>query len=183
MMGPQDSIDLGIRAIGQLVHGLGRTDCAFTFVGIGDAVPDAERLVEELNLGKWVSFPGWAEEDQVYDYMSTADLGLEPNLEAFVSPVKAMEYMAFGLPFVAFDLAETRALGADAAAYAPPGDTDAFAALIDDLLADPDRRAAMGRFGQDRVRDSIAWDHQKQRYLSVFSGLASRGRRGSLERR
>lgn len=171
MMGPQDSIDLGVRAIGQLVHELGRTDTAFTFVGIGDAVPDAERLVRELGLGAWVTFPGWAEEDQVFDYLSTAAVGIEPNLEHFVSPVKAMEYMAFGLPFVAFDVAETRELAAGAAVYAPPGDTAAYARLLDELLADGDRRQAMGELGRERVRASIAWDHQKERYLGVFGRL------------
>jgi glycosyltransferase involved in cell wall biosynthesis len=176
MMGPQDSVDLAIRAIDHLVHQLGRTDCAFTFVGVGDAVPDAQRLVAELGLDAWVSFPGWAEEELVFAYLSTADLGLEPNLEAFVSPVKAMEYMAFGLPFVAFDLTETRSLAAGAAAYAPPGDTVAFARILDTLLADTDQRERMGRIGKQRVRTSIAWEHQKERYVRVFQSL-TRARR------
>jgi glycosyltransferase involved in cell wall biosynthesis len=171
MMGPQDSIDLGIRAIEHLVHSIGRTDCAFTFVGVGDAVPDAEHLVKELNLTDWVSFPGWAEEDQVYDYLSTADLGLEPNLEAFVSPVKAMEYMAFGLPFVAFDVTETRALAAGAAAYAPVGAVATFGRLLHELLGDAARREEMGRVGKARVANSIAWDHQEKAYLEVFEAL------------
>ena len=111
MMGPQDGIDIAVRAVGHLVHTIGRTDCAFTFVGVGDAVADAERLVTELALEPWVSFPGWAEQDEVFTYLCTADIGLEPNLEGFVTPVKAMEYMAFGLPFVAFDVAETRLIG------------------------------------------------------------------------
>jgi glycosyltransferase involved in cell wall biosynthesis len=168
MMGPQDSIDLGIKAVAHLVHRLGRTDCAFTFVGVGDAVPEAERLVAEHGLGRWVSFPGWAAKDEVFDYLSTADLGLEPNLEEFVTPVKAMEYMAFGLPFVAFDVDETRLMAPDAAALAPAGDVEAFARLIDELLADPARRAELGAAGRRAVEQSLAWEHQRERYLAVF---------------
>jgi glycosyltransferase involved in cell wall biosynthesis len=175
MMGPQDSIDLGIEAVAHLVHRLGRTDCAFTFVGVGDAVPDAERLVAEHGLQRWVSFPGWAERDEVHDYLSTADLGLEPNLEEFVTPVKAMEYMAFGLPFVAFDVAETRAMAAGAAALAPRGDVAAFATLIDALLADPARRAALGAAGRRVVAESLAWEHQEKTYLAIIDPPA-RGR-------
>lgn len=182
MMGPQDSIDLGVAAVAHLVHTIGRTDCAFTFVGVGDAVADAERLVAEHRLEPWVSFPGWAERDEVFDYLSTADLGIETNLEPFVSPVKAMEYMAFGLPFVAFDVAETRALAAGAAALAAPGDVAAFAALIDGLLADPDRRAAMGRAGRRAVTETLAWEHQQGPYVAVFDRLTGAGRPRPLPR-
>ena len=176
MMGPQDSIDLGIEAVAHLVHGLGRTDCAFTFVGVGDAVPDAERLVAERGLDRWVSFPGWATQDEVFEYLSTADLGLEPNLEEFVTPVKAMEYMAFGLPFVAFDVNETRLMADDAAALAPAGDVKAFATFIDELLADPGRRAALGAAGRRAVEQSLAWEHQQERYLKVFGPPEAAGR-------
>jgi len=176
MMGPQDSIELAIEAIDHLVHKLGRTDCAFTFVGVGDAVPDAERLVCERGLQAWVSFPGWVTREQVGDYLSTADIGLEPNLEGFVTPVKAMEYMAFGLPFVAFDVAETRIIGADAAALAPVGDVVGFAERMEELLADGDRRAALGSAGRRTVEQELAWDHQQQRYVALVQELAAKRR-------
>ena len=126
-MGPQDRLDLALRAVGHLVHDLGRTDCHFAFVGDGEARIHAIRLAAQLGISEWVSFPGWAGQDEAFTYLSTADVGLEPNLEDIVSPVKGMEYMAFGLPFVSFDLTETRALAGEAAVYAPPGDVAGFA--------------------------------------------------------
>jgi glycosyltransferase involved in cell wall biosynthesis len=180
MMGPQDGIDVAVRAIEHLVHVIGRTDCAFTFVGVGDAVPDAARLVAELALEPWVTFPGWAEQDEVFDYLATADIGLEPNLEEFVTPVKAMEYMAFGRPFVAFDVAETRLMAGDAAALAVPGDAESFARMIDELLADGDRRAEMGRAGRMAVEQVLAWDHQQVPYIAMVGRLAGRTLTGDL---
>jgi glycosyltransferase involved in cell wall biosynthesis len=176
MMGPQDSIDLAIEAIGHLVHGLGRTDCAFTFVGVGDAVPDAERLVRDRGLEPWVTFPGWVTRAEVGDYMSTADIGLEPNVEGFVTPVKAMEYMAFGLPFVAFDVAETRLIAGSAAALAPVGDVVAFAERMEELLVDGERRAALGRAGRRAVEQALAWDHQQVPYVALVRELAAERR-------
>jgi glycosyltransferase involved in cell wall biosynthesis len=180
MMGPQDSIDLAVEAISRLVHGRGRTDCAFAFVGVGDAVPDAERLVRERGLEPWVRFPGWATREQVADYLSTADIGLEPNVEGFVTPVKAMEYMAFGLPFVAFDVAETRLVGGAAAALAPAGDVVAFAARMEELLADADRRAAMGDAGRRAVERELAWEHQQVPYVALIRELAAERRAGGI---
>jgi glycosyltransferase involved in cell wall biosynthesis len=176
MMGPQDGVDLALRAIDQLVHVRGRTDTAFTFVGVGDAVPPAEQFVAEHGLGEWVTFPGWVGREEVFDFLSTADVGLEPNLEEFVTPVKAMEYMAFGLPFVAFDVAETRLIAGGAADLAPAGDVGAFAELIDGLLADPARRVRLGAAGMQAVQRSLAWDHQQVPYLKVVERLGA-GRR------
>ena len=171
LMGPQDRLDLALRAIGHLVHDLGRADCHFAFVGDGEVKDHAERLAAELRISDWVSFPGWADQDQAFTYLSTADIGLEPNMEEIVSPVKGMEYMAFALPFVSFDLAETRALAGGAAAYAPPGDVRAFARLIDELLGDPARRGELGRAGRRLIEERLAWDRQEEAYLGVYQRL------------
>jgi glycosyltransferase involved in cell wall biosynthesis len=171
LMGPQDQLDLALRAVWHLVRNIGRTDCHFAFVGDGELRVFAERLAIELGISDWVSFPGWASQDEAFTYLSTADLGLEPNMEEIVSPVKGMEYMAFGLPFVSFDLAETRALAGGAAAYAKPGDVPGFARLIDELLGDPQRRASLGQAGRRLIEERLAWDRQEAAYLGVYQRL------------
>jgi glycosyltransferase involved in cell wall biosynthesis len=171
LIGPQDRVDLALRAIDHLVHVRKRTDCAFAFVGAGEALPAARQLVLELGIGDWVSFPGWAQEELVFDYLSTADLGLEPNMEEYVSPVKVMEYLAAGLPVVAFAAEENVRLAGDAARYAPKGNITAMARLIDELLDDDASREQMGRIGQNRVKEFIAWDHQAGPYVSALVEL------------
>jgi glycosyltransferase involved in cell wall biosynthesis len=174
LMGPQDRVDLALRAIDYLIHVIGRTDCHFAFVGDGEARAPSQQLAAELGISGWVTFPGWAEQEEAYTYLSTADLGLEPNTEEIVSPVKGMEYMAFGLPFVSFDLTETHALAADAAAYARPGDVPGFARLIDELLRDTARRAQMARTGRRRIEEHFAWDRQEAAYIGVYQRLLGR---------
>ena len=39
-MGPQDGVDLAIRAAAHIVNELGRDDVTFTFMGSGDSYPD-----------------------------------------------------------------------------------------------------------------------------------------------
>jgi glycosyltransferase involved in cell wall biosynthesis len=170
-MGPQDRVDVALRAVRHLVHVDGRRDCHFAFVGDGEARPEAQRLAAELGIADLVSFPGWVDEETAFGYLSTADLGIEPNLEPIVTPVKGLEYMAFGLPFVAFDLPETRTLAGAAAAYAPPGDEVALARQVGVLLDDPQRRAGMGREGRQRIEERFAWDHQQVAYVEVYRRL------------
>jgi glycosyltransferase involved in cell wall biosynthesis len=85
-----------------------------------------------------------------------------------------MDYMAFCLPVVAFDVHETRESAGGAAAYASGNEPASFASLIDELLADPERRAAMGLLGRERVENELAWDHQKVAYVGVFDHLVGK---------
>jgi glycosyltransferase involved in cell wall biosynthesis len=177
-MGPQDHLELGVRAAHHLIRQKGRTDCHFAFIGDGEAQAQAMQLTVELGVEDWVSFPGFLEPAGVYEYLATADLGIDPGLDETVSPVKAMEYMAFGLPFVAFDLREVRLLADDAALYASPGDFVGFAGFISDLLDDPAARRELGLAGRRRVADSLAWEHQGPRYVGVFDQLLRNRTRG-----
>jgi glycosyltransferase involved in cell wall biosynthesis len=173
VMGLQDRIDLLLRSIDHLVHELGREDCEFTIIGWGEYLPTARDLALELNLDKWVDFTGRLDHDDVFRYLATADVGLDGSLQVDVSPVKAMEYMAFGVPVVAFDLPETRVLTDGAAAYAEAGDVRGHARTIDALLNDAERRRELGQVGQAKVRDELAWDHQVVRYLQMIDRLCA----------
>lgn len=173
-IGRQDRVDLLIRSIHQVVRGLGRTDCLFAVIGDGECLAETRALAHELDIDDWVHFPGFLSSRQVFQYLATADLGLDASLQFEVSPVKAMEYMAFGLPFVAFDLPETRAIGEGAAVLAKPGDVADHARNIDALLADPERREALGMAGQVRVQTELSWEQQAVTYLKALDGLLSR---------
>jgi glycosyltransferase involved in cell wall biosynthesis len=182
LIGPQDHVDLALRAIAYLVHDLKRTDCAFAFIGTGEALPALQRLAADLAITDWVSFPGFVEDEElVFDYLSTADIGIEPDIADYVSGVKVMEYLATGLPVIAFETEETMRLAGEAARYAPKGDVAAMARLIDELLDDPAARDEMGHVGQRRVKEFIAWEHQAARYVSTIRGLIDDGEAGERE--
>ena len=177
MGAPDEGLDLALAAIEHLVRVKGRDDCHFAFLGDGPAFPDLRELVDRLELAEFVTLTGWVGQDVVFDYLSTADVALQPDpwnerLDR-ATAIKTMEYMAFSVPVVAFDLHETRVSAGDAAVYAPPNDALALAELVSSLLDDPDRRAAMGRCGRERVERELAWDHQKASYVTVFDRLLS----------
>ena len=182
LMGPQDRIDLALDAIQRLVEDLGRRDCVFVFIGDGECLSSLRARVHEMGIERWVRFTGWLEEHDCFSFLASADLGFDPNLQPEVTPVKGMEYMAFSLPFVAFDLPETRAMATDGAMLVAPGDVTAFACAIDGLLDDPEGRELMGEKGRRRVEDELAWDRQKEGYLEVFAdALTSRPANGGPE--
>jgi glycosyltransferase involved in cell wall biosynthesis len=175
VMGPQDGVDLAIRAAGEIVHELGRDDVSFTFMGAGDSYPDLVALRNELGLQDYVELPGRVPDSFVTKVLSTAELGLCPDpmnpLNDLSTMNKTMEYMAFGLPVVAFDLHETRVSAGEAAVYVEPNDVGLFARVVVGLLDHPELREPMGRIGRQRVVDELAWEHQQKSYIGVFDEL------------
>jgi glycosyltransferase involved in cell wall biosynthesis len=174
VMGPQDGVDLALRAAAAIVHS-GRDDVHFVFMGSGDCYDELVLLADQLGIADRVTFTGRIPDETVFEILSTADVGLSPDplnpLNNVSTMNKTMEYMAFELPVVAFDLKETRVSAGPAAVYAQPNDTDEFARAIGELLDDPERRAEMGRQGRERVELELAWRHQAPRYLRVYESL------------
>lgn len=180
VMGPQDGVDIVVRAADIVVRKLGREDIAFTLIGSGDCFNDLVALRDELGLAGHVEFTGRAPDELVARILSTADVGLSPDPKNPLNDVstmnKTMEYMAFELPVVAFDLRETRVSAREAAVYVQPNDEYAYAEAIVALMDDEPRRARLGKLGRARVEQELAWDHQERAYLDVYRRLVSRGR-------
>jgi glycosyltransferase involved in cell wall biosynthesis len=175
VMGPQDGVDIVLRAAAVVVHELGRTDIGFTLIGKGDCFDELVALRDELGLAGHVEFTGRAPDDLVRQIMSTADVGLSPDPKNPLNDVstmnKTMEYMAFELPVLAFDLRETRVSAAEAGVYVTPNDVHEYAQALVDLVDDEPRRAELGKLGRARVEQHLAWSHQQRAYLDVYRRL------------
>jgi glycosyltransferase involved in cell wall biosynthesis len=178
VMGPQDGVDIVVRAADIVVHDMGRDDIAFTVIGSGDCFDELVALRDELKLGDHVEFTGRAPDEQVKKILSTADVGLSPDPKNPLNDVstmnKTMEYMSFELPVVAFDLRETRVSAAAAAVYVTPNDVREYAKAIVDLMDDEATRAQLAKIGRTRVEDELAWSHQERAYVGVYDRLTGR---------
>ena len=180
VMGPQDGVDLAVRAAAHVVHDLGREDVAFTFMGAGDSYDEIVALRDELGLQDYLELPGRVPDETVLDVLSTAEVGLSPDPKNPLNDVstmnKTLEYMAFGLPVVAFDLKETRVSAGEAASYIQSGDIAAYAKEIVELLDNQEQREAMGRLGRLRIEEELGWPYQRDAYIGVNDELVGRHR-------
>jgi glycosyltransferase involved in cell wall biosynthesis len=178
VMGPQDGVDLAVRAAGHIVHELRRRDISFTLIGSGDSFTQLVALRDELDLEDHVEFTGRVSDETVARILSTTDVGLCPDpknpLNDLSTMNKTMEYMAFAVPIVAFDLRETRVSAGDAAVYALPNEVADLAQMVVELIDDEPRRRSMGALGRTRVVDKLAWTHQRGHYVGVYDELTHR---------
>lgn len=175
IMGPQDGVEQVLVVMHELVHKRGRTDVRAVLMGFGDCYDDLRSICTRLGLDDCVTFTGRANLDMIADQLSLADVGVCPDLKSPLNDVstmnKTMEYMAYALPSVAFDLVETRVSGGDSVLYVPSGDTTGFADAVERLLDDEELRCTMGREARRRVSEELDWRAQAVKYRSVFSRL------------
>ncbi|WP_233644668.1 glycosyltransferase family 4 protein [Streptomyces sp. BSE6.1] len=173
VMGPQDGVDYALRALAKLRDELGRTDWHAVFVGSGDAFEAMVELSRSLGLSDQVQFTGRVPDADLVRYLSTADVCLSPDPRNPLNDVstmnKVLEYMAMGRPIVSFDLREARVSAGEAAVYAPANDEGAFAALVAQLLDAPERRARMGKIGEERINGQLAWRNSQASLLAAYA--------------
>lgn len=181
VMAPQDGVDHALRALALL--GERRDDWHAIFAGEGEARPALSRLVDELDLNERVEFVGWLDDAQIVRLLCSSDVCLAPEPKSPLNDVSTMvkiaEYMAMSRPVVAYALRESRFAAGDAAVYAEPNDVASFAACINELLDDPDRRAEMGRFGRERVERELSWEHSERNLVAAYRSVLN-GRGSSL---
>jgi glycosyltransferase involved in cell wall biosynthesis len=172
IMGPQDGVDVALRALSVLVHDMGRRDIRLALLGFGDCFDELRQLAHELLLHDYVTFTGRADAKMISEYLSSSEVGVSPDplnpLNDVSTMNKTMEYMAYALPVVAFDLKETRVSAESAAVYVEPGDVEGFAKAIAELIDDPERRAKMAEVARARAAAVLDWEPQRRAYVGTF---------------
>ena len=179
IMGPQDGVDYLIRALHHLVYGLGRTDFYCVLIGKGDSLESLKALAHDLKIDEHVWFTGFIPEADLIRYLSTADIGVDPDPSSPLNDVstwiKIMEYMAMEKPIVTFDLKETRYSAQDAALYVKPNDEAAFARAVATLMDDEALCRELGRKGRARIESELKWDIVKQNLFNAYARCLSSG--------
>lgn len=175
IMGPQDGVDTILDVMHELVHVRGRRDVDATLMGFGDCLADLRKQCTAMGLDDVVTFTGRADARMIAEHLSAAAIGLCPDLKTPLNDVstmnKTMEYMAYALPSVSFDLVETKVSGADTCLYVASGDVKRFCDAIELLLDDPELRLSMARRARSRVSEVLDWKPQSEAYVSVFDRL------------
>lgn len=182
VMGPQDGLDILLHAIARIRHDLKRRDVHFTLIGDGDERPRLMKLAETLDLVDQVEFTGRIPDQTVIAILSSVDLGVAPDpldpLNDLSTMNKIVEYMAIGLPIVAFDLREARVTAAECAAYAKPNYASDFAANILKLLDEPALREDMSARARERFESVLSWERQQEALLKAYAFLDNSRRSG-----
>jgi glycosyltransferase involved in cell wall biosynthesis len=184
-MGPQDGVDNLVHAVNAL-HESGRDDFHCIFIGGGTHQPAVAVHAAALGVADRCTFTGIVSDELLCRILSSADVAIDPlpkNGWSDKSTMnKVLEYMFFGLPIVVGELAEARVSAAAAALYVRPDDPAAMADDIAALLDDPEKRRAMGRFGEERLRSALAFEYSVPHLLAAYDAAWARVRPSMFRR-
>jgi colanic acid/amylovoran biosynthesis glycosyltransferase len=145
-----------------------------TIVGDGEDRQALESLSRNLDLGEQITFAGYQSQAAVRDYIQQADVFVLPSFAEGV-PVSLMEAMAAGVPVVSTRIAGISELVEEniSGYLIPPGDSEALAEKVVQLLNSSDLRTAFGEAGRKKVCQEFnlnreaEWLHQvMMAYLS-----------------
>jgi glycosyltransferase involved in cell wall biosynthesis len=174
-MGSQDGVDLLVRALRLLRDEFGRDDFHCVLIGGGTHRDELMAEAQRLGVADLCTFTGVVSDEELCRVLSSADVGVDPvpknDWSDRSTMNKIMEYMYFGLPIVAFDLAEAKVSAQDAALYADSGSEHDLAAKLDELLADAAKREQMSAYGRKRLRDQLAWEHSVPGLLAAYNRI------------
>jgi glycosyltransferase involved in cell wall biosynthesis len=149
--------------------------------GDGPLRRELQRQADERGLSDVVEFPGEQGPAQVRALLQQADLLAAPCVVASdgdrdTMPVVVKEALAMEVPVVASDeVGLPEVVRPEWGRLVPPGDADALAAAIDELLALPaDERAAMGRAGREFVERECNVDTETAKLAEWIAEVAER---------
>lgn len=146
-------------------------------VGGGPHLEALKKQAHDMGLDDCVEFTGRAPDQQMLEYLNTADVCVNSDKYNSMNDKstmnKILEYMALAKPIVQFDLTEGRYSAQEASLYAANNNAEDMAKKIMELLADPERRKRMGEYGRNRVVNELSWDHTSKALLEGYEKLFS----------
>jgi glycosyltransferase involved in cell wall biosynthesis len=151
-------------------------EAAFVLAGEGERAGALLALAEQAALRPHAFFVGRCE--RLADLLAVSDVCvLSSRAEGFANAI--LEYMAAERPVVATDVGGAREaiVEGETGHLVPPGDDEAMAARIVEVLRDPLRARTMGARGRRVVTERFSPQAQLERTCLLYERLLA-GRRG-----
>lgn len=168
---PRKGHDLLLQAVPAILRDHPRA--RFLLFGRGPLREEVSRKVSEAGLADVVRLPGFRED--LPDLLPCMDLLVHPaSMEGL--GIILLQASASGLPVVATEVGgipEAVQQGVTGL-LVPPQDSEALAAAVSSILADPVRAESMGEAGRRRIRTEFSVDRMVEGNLVVYRELFSR---------
>jgi glycosyltransferase involved in cell wall biosynthesis len=151
-----------------------RMDAHFLVMGFPD-VPRYRAMAADLGVAGRITFTGKVAYEEIPALLALGDVAVAPKRSATEGCGKILNYMAMGLPTVAFDTPVSREYMGALGVYAgQTGDPLALADAIAGLLDDAERRAEVGQKLRARVAEHFSWERAGRQLTSIYRDVLVR---------
>ena len=170
---PRKGMEVVLRAWPQV---RARTRARLRVVG-ADPLRVRLTMAQHRLSGEGVDVLGPVDDDALTQELLTAKALAAPSLGGESFGMVLTRAFACATPAVASDIDGYRnVMTADTAIAVPPGDSDALARGLIELLEDEPRRAQMGREARRLAEENYGWDDIAARLLEIYEAAVRAGR-------
>ena len=127
---------------------------------------------EKLGIADRVRFTGRVDYSESPAFLGAADLAVAPKLSRSEGNQKILNYMALGLPTVAFDTPVNRSMLADLGVYARFGDRADLSRTLTEVARDPALRTRLSGELRRRAAKDLSWEAGARQFSSIHMRLA-----------
>lgn len=151
-----------------------KKDTHFLIIGSGPHENNLKNLIKKQNLEKQVHFLGIKPHKSIPYYVNNSDIGIGrityENIWRYMIPVKCLEYMACGKPFITAPLSLDLIKNNDVGLVLKRNFTDKD--LIDgfiELIEDAQLRRKMGENGIRKINNKFRWEDLMTKFNNEIS--------------
>ncbi len=166
LLAPYQGTDALLEAAAKIVQE--RPDVHFLIMGF-PSVDHYRAVARERGLAAHTTFTGKIPYHQARDYLALGDVAVAPKLSATEGSGKILNYMAMGLPTVAFDTPVSREYLGEKGIYAQAGDAESLAlALLHTLAMEPEGSRALSRELRRAAVEDYSWERAVHTILLAY---------------
>jgi len=148
-------------------------DVHFLIMGF-PAVETYRQQAKQLGLANHTTFTGKIPYEQAPSFLALGDVAVAPKISATEGSGKLLNYMAMGMPIVAFDVPVSREYLGNLGVYAQPGDAASLAHALESLLANQEQGQALGRELRKRAVDHYSWNTAGAKIMDIYNRVCMR---------
>jgi glycosyltransferase involved in cell wall biosynthesis len=141
------------KGVDVLIRAARKVDAEFIICGDGRLRDALSKLARRCGVDRRVTFKGWLSPAQLAQELATASVVVMPSLWPEPFGLVGIEALAAGRPVIASASGGVEDWLDDGVSglCVEPGDADALARALNELLADPERQRTMGMAGREAV--------------------------------
>lgn len=140
------------------------------------AVEHYQTMAAVAGVDGRVFFPGLVSYEEAPARLALGDVAVAPKLSATEGAGKILNYMAMGLPVVAFNTPVSCEYLGNCGTGAALGDVEQFAGELLFLLENPAEARARGEHLRQRILDCFTWRQGTQKIVEVYKKVCPRPR-------
>jgi glycosyltransferase involved in cell wall biosynthesis len=129
------------------------------------------RMAVKLGLGDHITFTGRIDYAKAAFYLSAGDVALSPKISLAEANGKLFNYMACGLPTIAFDTPINREILGDTGVYAKYPEAEDFADKLESLILNGQKRRELGEMGRKKAESEHSWQARGVELAGIYRAL------------